>query len=108
LVLSFNPSSWFCWMFSCVWVVLCKNLCCSWCYFSAGRMRAASPGEAHLVDCWFCQQLWCCQLQLPVLWLSYLWAVCLYTSLSLISSTPGRAVKLLCTLVLCSPSDLKE
>jgi hypothetical protein len=64
LVLSFNPSSWFCWMFSCIWVVLCKNVCCSWCYYYAGRMRAASPGGAHLVDSWFCQQLWCCQLQL--------------------------------------------
>jgi hypothetical protein len=30
LILCFNPSSWFCWMFSSVWVVLCKNLWCSW------------------------------------------------------------------------------
>jgi hypothetical protein len=65
LISSFNPSSWFCWMFSSVWVVLCKNLCCSWCYFPAGRMGAASPGGAHLADCLVCKQLWCCQLQLP-------------------------------------------
>jgi hypothetical protein len=54
---------------------------------------------------WFASSYGAASSSFPVLWLSCLCAVCLCTSLSLISSTPGHAVKLLCTLALCTPSD---
>jgi hypothetical protein len=45
---------------------------------------------------------------LLVLWLSYLWAVCLHASLWLISSSLGRAVKLLWALLICTPVTWKN
>jgi hypothetical protein len=71
-------------------------------YFSAGRMGAASASEAHLVDCLFCQQLWCCQLQLPNFVTKLLVSCVLvyFTQLDLIH--PWPCCELLCTLVLCT------
>jgi hypothetical protein len=84
-----------------VFMLLCaRTMVFLWC-FPAGRMRAASPGCAHLAGCLVCKQLWCCQLQLPSPMTELL--VCLFTSLSSISSTVGRAVKLLCTPLFCTP-----
>jgi hypothetical protein len=115
LVLSFNPSSWFCWRFLCdavqelvLFLVLCARTVVFLWWLSAGRVSAASSG-------------WCSSGQLLALLaavvlpapasssVTKLLVSCVpVSSLSLVSSTPGRAVQLLCTLVLCTPSDLKE
>jgi hypothetical protein len=94
------------------WLLLClcavKEQWCSLCWF---------PIVSN-VSCFSWFSSWCCSSSrqlgfvsycgaasttLLVLWLSYLWAVCLHASLRLISSSPGRAVKLLCALLICTP-----
>jgi hypothetical protein len=116
LVLSFNPSSWFCWRFSYVWVMLCKNLCCSWCCV---QEQWCSCDGSVLVEwvllplavpisssCWLGWLLWCCQQLHSVRWLSCLWAAKLYVSLTW-SDPPCVDVEWMCwwlgAHVLCTP-----